>query len=143
MQHKIVCPRSSAAAALKEPTAPQEFKPPVAVKAAQFVLMEEGEYQQEREPVQKLHCKSCRIKYATVGEWQAHIQEMHLDELACEFCPASFKDESRLSKHIIVAHKVRYPCLVCNTEFTNKKTFLSHMLQEHKVHFLVFAVVHC
>jgi hypothetical protein len=132
MNHRAVCLGTAAVARKKQPApkaAPKVQETPAAVKTAQFVLMDEDEFQQD------LHCKSCKIKYSTVGEWQAHIQEMHLNELSCELCPATFRDESSLSKHIIKSHKITYPCMVCNTDFTNKKIFLSHMLNVHQVSF--------
>lgn len=134
MKHRMVCLGATAVSPKKRPApkaAPVVLEPPAAVKTAQFVLMDEDEYQQE--PVRDLHCKSCKIKYSTVGEWQAHIQEMHLNELSCEMCPATFKDESGLSKHIIKSHRINYPCLVCSADFSNKKVFLCHMLQVHQV----------
>jgi len=148
MNHRIHCSiaemkKGTPSPAKKKPSPPKISSPPLTsvmpslepstaavTKKAQFVLMDEEEPQQQS----SFKCLSCKTSYSSVGEWQAHIQEFHLNELCCEQCPASFKDELALSKHISRAHKnVTYPCIVCGAQFSIKKAFLQHISQQHQV----------
>ncbi|XP_065345330.1 uncharacterized protein LOC135942912 isoform X2 [Cloeon dipterum] len=119
MHHQYYC--TGRDGSLPKAPAEPEVKVP---KNGQFVLM-------DQEPAFK--CTTCKLSYETVSEWQAHIQENHLDELNCELCNTPFQDELRLAKHLNMAHNVGYPCVPCGSSFSNKKVFLRHVSLEHKM----------
>ncbi|CAB3377486.1 Hypothetical predicted protein [Cloeon dipterum] len=124
MHHQYYCTAGNVPSAAG-PSSKVPAEPAVKVpKNGQFVLM-------DQEPAFK--CTTCKLSYETVSEWQAHIQENHLNELNCELCNTPFQDELRLAKHLNMAHNVGYPCVPCGSSFSNKKVFLRHVSLEHKM----------
>ncbi|XP_059483630.1 uncharacterized protein LOC132201467 [Neocloeon triangulifer] len=144
MNHRINCmfrsPTFATSTSSSTSTHPPSVATPESSKktqqaGAQFVLMEDAV------GPSSFKCQSCRKNFTSVGEWQAHIQEKHLDEVMCELCNMPFKDELTLGKHINRQHGVSYPCVACGNQFSNKKLFIQHVFQAHRLNKQLFAKI--
>ncbi|KAL9699214.1 hypothetical protein quinque_002655 [Culex quinquefasciatus] len=87
--------------------------------------------------LQRLHCKTCNLVFATGAQLDRHILKTnhHTDCVACDLCSAIFNSNLKVYQHMLKCHKNEtwYACEQCSKVFILKHEYDKHQLVHQTV----------